>query len=81
MTPVEGIIEILDRKRELLAKLAGEQVAGFAIIIPPNGETIEFISLDSRADEAGFYTFLRDKIMAAKEATSFGGVTVPRNMR
>lgn len=71
------IIKVLENKIELLKKLEEESVSGFAIIIPPSGNPIEMMSLDSTSDERMFYESMSKKCIDAKDQNSLGGVTVP----
>ncbi len=81
MIPAEKIADILRRNLELMETLKGKNLIGFALIIPPTGEAIEFQTLGSQSDEKSFYKYLSDKLSANLEASQMGGVGMPRGMR
>jgi len=77
----EAIIEVLQAQITRLDKLAGEEIAGF-IVIPPEGQAVISISIESVADEISFYKNMADKLSLLKDKTNqFGGVVMPRGMR
>ena len=78
MTSPAKISELLERKIKLLASLEGEQVNGFAVIVPPEGDPIDFVTLGSQADQKSFFEYLANKLKAAMETSQYGGVRVPR---
>lgn len=81
MVKAEKIIELLEKHKETLQRLEGKEIAGFALIVPPEGESIEFISLASHGDITSFFKFLADKLAASRETSGFGGVRMPSNVR
>lgn len=81
MVKAEKIIKLLDDHKATLQRLEGKEIAGFALIVPPEGETIEFISLASHGDVKSFFTFLRDKLSASVENQGWGGVKMPGGVR
>ncbi len=81
MIPADKIAAMLDKQRELMETLKGQEIGGYAIIVPPQGEPITFITLGSMNDEKSFYKYLSDKLSANLEASQMGGVGMPRGMR
>ena len=77
MIKVDKIIALLDKNRKLLEKLEGHELAGFAIVVPPEGEGIEVVDIASHADIRAFYESLSNKFKTALEQAQLGGVLMP----
>ena len=77
MIPVAKVIALLDKSKELLLKLEGHDLAGFAIIYPPEGEPTEVVDLASRADLKSFYEAMMNKLKSGLETSQLGGVLMP----
>lgn len=61
-----------------LVKLEGEDLGGLVLIIPPEGDPIEFLSLNSHPTMRSFMQMVRDRIVASGETQDqFGAVRVP----
>lgn len=71
----EKVISQLEKSIAVLKKLEGEEVSGYALIIPPTAETapIEYLALASSEDEQSFFQFLANKFKSTKEQSQFGG--------
>ena len=75
----EGIIELLDKHRKLMEALPGQNLGGFALIVGPTDDApVEIVLLDTKSDEKSFVTLVRDKLMAVKDSSFPGGVSMPR---
>jgi hypothetical protein len=75
----DDVIAHLDRHKERLLKLAGEEVGGFVLIVPPDGEAIEFLPLNSQPTYEAFMVMVRDRIVASAAPPSpYGAVNMPR---
>lgn len=57
--------------------LEGRQIGGFALIVPPEGDSIDFVTLGAQSDTKSFYKYLSDKLSAGLEQSQMGG-TMPR---
>lgn len=77
MIPVEKVIALLDKNKALLQKLDGHDLAGFAIIYPPDGEPTEVIDLASRSDAKSFFEAMMNKLKSGLETSQLGGVLMP----
>ncbi len=61
---VEAVLAELEVLKRLLLKLEGEEISGFALIIPPNGIATKYVSIDSDADEKTFYKSISERMVA-----------------
>ncbi len=73
ITP-EKVIATLEKSVAMLKSLSGQQINGFAIIIPPEGDPIDFCTLGSQSDQKAFFEYLTNKIKASVETNQYGGV-------
>lgn len=80
MIPAKKLIDVLEGQLALLRTLesAGRDVAGYAVIMPPEGEAITFINISSQDDALSFYKYLADKLSASREQSGFGAVRTGR---
>jgi hypothetical protein len=75
----EDVIRHLERHQTKLTKLAGEEVGGFVLIVPPEGEPIEFLMMGSHPDYRKFMLLVRDRIVASgDDQGGMGAVRMPR---
>jgi hypothetical protein len=81
MISPEKVTAILEKNVALMNALKGQMIGGFAIIIPPEGEPIEFVTLGSQSDQKSFFKYLTDKISGSVEANQYGGVRMPGGIR
>ena len=72
------VIAVLEKHIALMKSLGDEKLNGFAIIIPPEGETINFCTWGSESDQKAFFEYLFNKMKATTEASQLGGVRMPR---
>lgn len=77
MIKAEKIVEILEAQLTRLRKLEGEDLAGFAIIVPPEGDPIDLLVMESPTDTKSFFMRLRDRMVGSAEQNQYGGVNVP----
>lgn len=86
MIPVQKVLDELDKQRKRLAKLEGEQLAGFVLIVDPTGVVVDWIPLGDMTEER-FAIGLKGEITSrlrqgsATEPDLRGGVTMPRGVR
>ncbi len=75
----EEVIAILDEQRARLVKLEGEEISGFAVVVPPIGDPTRLL-LMGETDEAGFWAYVVDqlKLKQGPKQPVYGGVGVPR---
>lgn len=81
MISPDKIVALLEKNTKLMTALSGQQIGGFAIIVPPDGEPIEFVTMGSQSDQKSFFKYLTDKISGSVEANSYGGVRMPSGIR
>jgi len=74
MIKPEKIIAILERNVALMKALNDQTISGFAVIVSPEGEPIEFVTLGTQSDQKSFFKYLTDKISGSVEASGYGGV-------
>lgn len=79
MIKSEDVIAALDKQKARLEKLAGEELAGFALIIPPEGDAIDIVVMETPTSVESFYQRLRDRLIGLGQPTnsSYGAVQVP----
>lgn len=68
MIKAPKIIELLDRNKARLEKLGGEEIAGFLIIYPPEGDPIEIMLQGSAPSSRAFYEYMIGRISEASKA-------------
>ena len=80
MLKADDVIKHLDRHKARLLKLEGEEVGGFILIVPPEGEPIEFLAMGSHPNYRAFMAMVRDRIVASAgdDQGAYGAVRVPR---
>lgn len=81
MPKAEDVAKLLAKHTKLMETLAGEEIGGFALVIPPgDGAVVEVVLLDGTVgDEVAFYTLVSTKLGNSKGSPPFGGgVNIPR---
>jgi hypothetical protein len=80
MIPTKKVIALMENQLALLRTLdnAGRDVAGYAVIVPPEGDPITFINISSQDDALSFYKYLADKLTASRENSGFGAIKTGR---
>jgi len=81
MIKAQDIAEILKQQLSLLETLEDRGIAGFAILVSPEGEPVTVLQIDSHADNKSFFTSVMDRCKLALESQQYGGVAVPRGFR
>ena len=81
MIKAEKIADGLKKQIELLDLLKGRDISYYAIVIPPDGEEITMLSVESHADTRAFYEALSNRCKVALEKSGLGGVGMPRGVR
>lgn len=77
MILAEEVIILLEAQIARLAKLTGEEVGGFVMIVPPEGEAIAYMVLDSTATPLTFFDAVNKKMALYINDAQLGGVNVP----
>ena len=77
MIKASKIIEALNKQIVRLEKFKDEDVSAFVLIIPPEGEPINFVTMDEHSDPATFFQTLSARLKIAMESMQMGGVNVP----
>lgn len=77
MIETQKVIDLLKAKMELLDRLKDQQLGGFAIIYPPNGNPIDTMLFTSTMDDRAFFDHIRSIWQQDLEKSGFGG-TAPR---
>lgn len=57
----EEITALLNVQIARLDKLTGEEISGFALLVPPEGAPIEFLTMGA-GDNKGFFGLVADRI-------------------
>ncbi len=78
MIKPERIIAILEKNVALMKALNDQQISGFAIIMSPDAEPIEFVTIGSQSDQRSFYEYLTNKLKGSVETSQYGGVRMAR---
>lgn len=72
------LLKHLERHKTRLEKFPDEELGGFVLIVPPEGEPIEFLMMGSHPDYRKFMALVRDRIVASGEDQGgFGAVRAP----
>lgn len=77
MIKAAKVIDVLNKQILRLEKFKDEDVSAFVLIIPPEGEAINFVTMDEHSDPATFFQTLAARCKLTMESTQMGGVSVP----
>ena len=77
MNKPQTIIALLQKQIAVLTALEGQEIAHFAVLVPPDGEPLTMLAVESHTDNRGFFQTLTERAKTWLELSGTGGVTMP----